>query len=512
MNKNTLQIPGSGRSRLAIVFTLAWPSICEQILQTLVNYVDTAMVGSLGAHATAAVAVNTPMVWLVNGLLTGMGVGFSVQVAQYIGARKTQAVKETIRQALLAALALGGILLLIFQSLASFLPVWMGAEAAIQSEAIIYLRLIMTVLPCMACSAVFSATLRCMGDTRTPMLLNLGANVLNALLNFLLIYEPRMLRLGGLEFHMWGAGMGVAGAALATAIATGIAGLLMTIAIYRRKGEYKVSLRDSYRPNRLILSTALRLGIPVAMERSVISFGHIALTKVVSKLGTVALAANSIAMSAESFCYLPPNGISFAATTLVGQCMGAGEKDEAQQFGWLCAKSSMFLGIFTGVLLFVVARPLAGFFLAGSGSRSDGRQYVAHRLLYPALLQRLHRADRRFARGGGQQIPLLHQSGQHVGHPGAVLAAVYFRLPYGAGRRMGGHESGSSAAGKHLYHPLPPGKMEADQRHPAGHRVRRIGLKMHQIKESETIASDSFYFLLFAGRCCFPAPAACLGA
>jgi putative MATE family efflux protein len=295
-------------------------------------------------------------------LLTGMGVGFSVQVAQYIGARKTQAVKETIRQALLAALALGGILLLIFQSLASFLPVWMGAEAAIQSEAIIYLRLIMTVLPCMACSAVFSATLRCMGDTRTPMLLNLGANVLNALLNFLLIYEPRMLRLGGLEFHMWGAGMGVAGAALATAIATGIAGLLMTIAIYRRKGEYKVSLRDSYRPNRLILSTALRLGIPVAMERSVISFGHIALTKVVSKLGTVALAANSIAMSAESFCYLPPNGISFAATTLVGQCMGAGEKDEAQQFGWLCAKSSMFLGIFTGVLLFVVARPLAGFF------------------------------------------------------------------------------------------------------------------------------------------------------
>ena len=215
----------SGKSHLGILMMLAWPAILEQLLLTLVRYVDTAMVGSLGANATAAVAINASPTWLISSILSAIGVGYSVQVAHSIGAKDKQATARIVRQALLAVLFMGISIMLICLLIAPHLPKWMGAQPDVLPDAVRYLQIYVLSLPFQCGSYTFSAVLRCMGDTKTPLILNTAANLLNVVLNFFLIFPTRPTELFGMSFTVPGAGWGVAGAAIATTISTAITGL-----------------------------------------------------------------------------------------------------------------------------------------------------------------------------------------------------------------------------------------------------------------------------------------------
>lgn len=206
----------SGKSHLGILMMLAWPAILEQLLLTLVRYVDTAMVGSLGANATAAVAINASPTWLISSILSAIGVGYSVQVAHSIGAKDKQATARIVRQALLAVLFMGISIMLICLLIAPHLPKWMGAQPDVLPDAVRYLQIYVLSLPFQCGSYTFSAVLRCMGDTKTPLILNTAANLLNVVLNFFLIFPTRPTELFGMSFTAPGAGWGVAGAAIAT--------------------------------------------------------------------------------------------------------------------------------------------------------------------------------------------------------------------------------------------------------------------------------------------------------
>ena len=181
----------SGKSHLGILMMLAWPAILEQLLLTLVRYVDTAMVGSLGANATAAVAINASPTWLISSILSAIGVGYSVQVAHSIGAKDKQATARIVRQALLAVLFMGISIMLICLLIAPHLPKWMGAQPDVLPNAVRYLQIYVLSLPFQCGSYTFSAVLRCMGDTKTPLILNTAANLLNVVLNFFLIFPTR---------------------------------------------------------------------------------------------------------------------------------------------------------------------------------------------------------------------------------------------------------------------------------------------------------------------------------
>ncbi|MFQ8761606.1 MAG: MATE family efflux transporter [Intestinimonas sp.] len=177
------RLTGDG-DRLRILAHLAWPAIIEQILGTMVSYVDTGMVGVLGATSTAAVAINAASIWLVNGTLAGIGVGYSVQVANAIGAGDPEQARRVIRQAVLATAAAGLAVLAVFQLLASYIPVWLGAKPEVLPYAVEYLRFYSLGLPFAAAVSVFSSILRCMGDTKRPLLFNTAANLLNIVFNF----------------------------------------------------------------------------------------------------------------------------------------------------------------------------------------------------------------------------------------------------------------------------------------------------------------------------------------
>ena len=353
--------PQREKTRLRTLVFLSWPAIVEQVMTTLVSYVDTAMVGVLGAAATAAVSVNAACIWLMNGVLGGVGVGYSVQVANAVGAGDWARVRKTSRQGLLGGLAAGMVFLFAFQLLAGVLPKLLGAEPEVLPQAVEYLRWYTLSAPFVALLSVYAAVLRCMGDTRSPMAINTLTNLINIVLNFFLIFPTRTMLLFGAEILIPGMGMGVAGAAVASAIANGAGGILMAWMALKRQGE-QVGLREWATPDREISLQAVKLGLPYALERASINLGQITTTGIVAHLGTVALAANHIAITAEGLCYLPAYGISFAATALVGQAVGAGSRENARAYGKLSGWLGFGLCVLTGLALFLFAAPLSALF------------------------------------------------------------------------------------------------------------------------------------------------------
>ena len=319
-----------------LVLMLAWPSIIEQLLHTAVNYVDTAMVGSIGTYATAAIGVCTSTIFLLMGVMNATGLGFSVMVARKIGEGNHEEARTILRQSMLAVVAVGlGLTLLVELILAPNLPRWMGAEPDVLPHAITYFRVIGANYLLNTGMIMATNMLRCMGDTKTPLKFNILTNLVNVVGNFLLIYPTRQLTVAGLTFTMPGAGLGVGGAAGATALATAFSAVCLLSVLFLRKGPLQISLRDDYKPRPDIIKQAFHLGVPSFLERAVISGGQIVSTAMISGLGTAALAAHQLANSGESLCYMPIFGFSIAATTLVAQNLGAGDKERAfKQGAW----------------------------------------------------------------------------------------------------------------------------------------------------------------------------------
>lgn len=350
-----------------VILMLAWPTIVEQLLQTAVNYVDTAMVGSIGAgatNATAAIGVNTSTIWLIMGVMNAVGVGFSVIVGRRIGEGKLEDARAAIRQAVLCIVIVGLLLTAVVQLIvAPNLARWMGADEAVRPMAQAYMHIIGSVYLFNTALVVCSSILRCSGDTKTPMFFNIMTNVINVVLNFFLIYPTRPMHILGVTFTIPGAGLGVAGAAAATAAATAFSGICMFRALFRHDSPVGISLRDSFRFDGTIIRQAVKLGVPAGLERATISVGQIVMTALISGCGTVALSANQLANTGESLCYMPVFGFSIAATTLVSQSLGAGDKDLAYRYSQWCIRLSVGVMAVTSTAMFIFAPQIMDLFI-----------------------------------------------------------------------------------------------------------------------------------------------------
>ena len=346
-----------------LILLLAWPTIIEQILHTAVNYVDTAMVGSIGTYATAAIGVCTSTIMLLMGVMNIAGIGFSVTVARRIGEGDHEAARTTMRQAMLSVVFIGlSLTALVELILAPNLPRWMGADAEVLPYSVMYFRIIGLGYVFNTAMMVSGAILRCMGDTKTPLKFNILTNLINVCGNFLLIYPTRQLTVLGVTFTMPGAGWGVAGAAAATVTATAFSACCLASTLFLRKGPLQISLKDDYRPRKDILLQAFRLGVPSFFERATISLGQIVSTAMITGLGTSAIAAHQLANTGESLCYMPIFGFSIAATTLVAQNLGAGDKERARQQGSWCIGMAVCVMCCTSGLMFALAPQIIDIF------------------------------------------------------------------------------------------------------------------------------------------------------
>ena len=331
--------------RVQLTLLLCGPAIMAQLASVLLEFIDASMVGSLGAAASASIGLVSTTTWIFNGFCIALGQGFSVQLAHRVGAGDFFGARSILRQGLLVVLAFSLILALAGVAIADPLPRWLGGEASIRPDASAYFLIYAAFLPFMQIGLYGSTMLECSGEMLVPSVLYIVMCVLDVLFNFLLIFPMREVSVLGIEFTMPGAGMGVKGAALGTGIAEVIAGVLMMwVLLFRNKNLRIVGEKGSFVPTRECLAKAFDVTGPMWVQNLVMRGAYVASTLIVAPLGAVAIAANSFAIIAESFCYMPGYGMGDAATTLVGQSLGAGRKGLARSF------SRITLGLGVGMM------------------------------------------------------------------------------------------------------------------------------------------------------------------
>ena len=330
--------------KLRLIVSLSIPSILAQISATVMFFIDASMVGHLGAKASAAIGIVETTGWLMGGLASAANMGFSVQVAHAIGANDLEKARRVLRQSLVCCLlwALG--ISLIAIAISGPLPYWMGGSAEIAHDASLYFAIIGFCGIFFQMEGLAGSMLKCSGNMKIPSILNIGMCVMDVCFNYLFIY---LLDLG------------VMGAAVGTGVAELITALLMLYFLLVRSDMLHLKGRPgSFRPKSDIVGNAFKIGAPMGLQHMLMGGAQIVSTLIVAPLGTVAIAAHSLAITVESLCYMPGYGIAEAATTLVGQSFGAGQRMLTQSFARMSAGLGMAVMTLMGVLMWIFAPEL----------------------------------------------------------------------------------------------------------------------------------------------------------
>ena len=335
------------RQTAQVALALSIPSILEQLVVTAMGYIDAAMVGHIGAEATASIGIVSSSTWLLHGVLVGLYTALSIQIAQYLGADRQDDARSVLRQAMLFNVILGVGAALFGLGISPFLPGWLGADPSLRANATAYFAIWSTALPFTMAMGMYTSILRAAGYALT---------------------------LRGIT--VWGAGLGVPGAALGTALATVVGGLLALAILLLREGPLCIRKPAPWKITRSCLRNLLWVGGPLAGERAAISLAQVVVVRIVAGLGTVAIAANSLAVNAEGLCYMAGYGIQSAAVTLIGQAVGANRKDMAKRFAWLCTGLGMGVMALSGVGLWIFAPTLMSLFTTDAAVIALGAQVL----------------------------------------------------------------------------------------------------------------------------------------
>ena len=353
---------------IAIIMSLAWPTMLEQLMQTAVQYIDTAMVGSLGTQATAAVGATTTVNWLLSSSISALSIGFLAFIAKSCGAKDRESASKAVAQAVVVTLVVGIVFTAVTLGLSSKVPVWMQVDKNIQQLAGRYFFILyMPMLPRTA-SIIFGTALRAAGDTRTPMKVGVTVNIINVVLNFLFIYPVRTVNISGISLKIWGMGWGVLGAAAASAVAFTVGGIYMTAALWKHpvispKGQKFV-------PDKKILMPCLKVAVPNMLQRFATSLGYVAFASMINSVGEIATAAHTIANTVESAFYIPGFGMQTAAATLAGNAYGAKDNNNMQRLAKMFIPLEIVLMIASGAALYASAPMLVNIF-------SDSSEVIA---------------------------------------------------------------------------------------------------------------------------------------
>ncbi len=351
------------RETAQVALTLSIPSILQQLVVTAMEYIDAAMVGHIGAGATAAIGIVSSSTWLLNGILLGLSTAFSIQIAQYLGADRQADARGVLRQAMLFNLAAGLAAAGFGVGISGHLPGWLGRTP-----------------PCRPMPPPISPSgrlpsphhrhghvhghaprhRRCpdpQPDQRSGLRAGRGVQFLS--------HQPhsgadplRPLR-HGLGCRAGSSGRGAGHRPFhhhRRCADTGHPAAAGRPLCIRKPGSWKIT--------RSCLVNLWRVGAPLAAERAALSSAQVLQVRIVSQLGTVAIAANSLGVSAEGLCYMAGYGIQDAAIALIGQAVGAHRKDMAKRFAWLCTGMGVGIMALSGVGLFAFAPALMGIFTA----------------------------------------------------------------------------------------------------------------------------------------------------
>ena len=352
--------PLTNREKLNLIVKLSIPSILAQITSVVMFFIDQAMVGQLGAKASAACGLVETTTWLFGSLTGAASMGFSVQVAHFIGAKDFGKAREVFRHALVATGVLSVCLALVALVISRPLPFWLGGGADIAHDASLYFLLFSLSGPFFQLYNLSAAMLKCSGNMRLPSMISIMMCVLDVVFNYFLIFHAHL---------------GVLGAAIGTSMSIVLCGLI--IAYYAILRNEMLSLKrvgEKFVWVPQYINNALKIGLPMAAQSVLMSGAQIVGTMIVAPLGNIAIAANTLGITAESLCYMPGYGIGDAATTLIGQSIGAARKDLCRSFARMTLFSGMVVMAVMGVVMFIFAHEMMALMTPVEAIRSLGAQ------------------------------------------------------------------------------------------------------------------------------------------
>lgn len=354
-------LPMTLGQQLSLTVQLSIPAIISQLSSILMQFIDASMVGSLGAEASASIGLVSTTTWLFAGISVACATGFYVQVSHLLGSKDTVNARSVLRQSIVMTMIFSIIVSVIGCAISWPLPRWLGGEEAIRHDASMYFFIFILSLPAMQMNMLASGMLRSSGNMVTPSLLNIVMCLLDVVFNFFLIFPTRTISVFGAEMPVYGAGLGVTGAAIGTALATVIVAALLLYSLCVKSPELNlVQEKGSFRPTKQCFKNAVGIALPMGCERVIMCGAQIMSTVIVAPLGTVAIAANSFAITAESLCYMPGHGVSNAATTLVGQSIGARRRDLTWRFAHISVLMGIVVMTVMGIVMYVAAPGMMG--------------------------------------------------------------------------------------------------------------------------------------------------------
>lgn len=334
------------KQQLLLIYQLSTPAILAQLSSIIMSYIDASMVGRLGAADSASIGLVASSTWLIAGFCFAAAMGFTVQAAHLIGAKKDEEARNLLKNSVFVTTLFGLAVTVIFSAVSAKVPLWLGSTPEIHENSRIYFLIFCLSVPVIQLNNLAAGMLQCSGEMKIPSLLQIIMAVLNIILNYVFIFV---------------AGLGVFGAALATLLSRGIVTLLLVYFLFAVAKPLRFRRNEKFVFKKEYLSRAVKIGLPVAFEQIIMSGGQVAFTKIVSPLGKIPLAANSFGITAESLCYMPAYGLGAAATTLAGQSYGAKRHDLTYRLGWLTTLLGMALMLVTGGLMFIFAPQMIAF-------------------------------------------------------------------------------------------------------------------------------------------------------
>lgn len=349
----------SSNDKLNLIFQLSLPSILAQVTNVMMFFIDQAMVGRLGAQAAASIGLVESTTWLFGGIAGAVSMGFSVQVAHFIGANDFEKARQVVRHGIITAFCMSLLIMLIAAIVSQPLPYWLRGGADIAPDASRYFLIFAMAAPFFQMNNLASSMLKCEGNMRIPSLLSVIVCVLDVVFNFLLIFPSRSISLLGIDIFIPGAGLGVTGAAIGTGLAYVVVSLTQSWMAFFRSKILSVRInRERFVFVGSYLKNAFNIGAPMALQMFLMSSAQVISTAIVAPLGNFAIAANTFAITAESLCYMPGYGIGDAATTLIGQSMGAGRSDLCRSFARMTVWSGMIIMAVMGVVMYFFAHDM----------------------------------------------------------------------------------------------------------------------------------------------------------
>lgn len=346
MATQTRALPQTGSLRRQ-VFKLALPAVGEQFLNLLVGLADVYLIGHISARAAAqlgygaaqglaGVGLANNVVWLVTTLFMAGAVGGTALIARATGAKETGEANAIVRQSVLLGLVMGLVGFVGMYTLATATMQLLNAPAEIVPLGVAFQHIVAFSMPLAGVMFMCNAVLRGAGDTRTPLLIMLLVNGLNIMISWLLVNGQFGLPV-----------LGVSGAAWGTAIARGVGGLVAIGVLMRGVGIIKLDRLP--RPDGELLRRITRIGLPTAAEMLAFQGALVIFARFITGLGTLPYAAHNTVINAESISFLPGFGFAVAATTLVGQGLGARDARLARQSGheafWQSAVFMTIMGL-----------------------------------------------------------------------------------------------------------------------------------------------------------------------